>query len=54
VLFRSGGGCEVQLDLYYWPGQYLANGMQPGISGDEINYKRSAATSVGDVTIVIS
>ena len=51
---RPGGGCEVQLDLYYWPGQYLANGMQPGISGDEINYKRSAATSVGDVTIVIS
>jgi hypothetical protein len=28
--------------------------MQPGISGDEINYKRSAATSVGDVTIIIS
>jgi hypothetical protein len=28
--------------------------MQPGISGDIINYKRAAATSVGDVTIVIA
>jgi hypothetical protein len=28
--------------------------MQPGISGDIINYKRSALASVGDVTIVIS
>ena len=51
---RPGGGCDVLLDLYYWPGQYLANGMQPGISGDIINSRRSAATSVGDVTIVIS
>jgi hypothetical protein len=51
---RPGGGCDVLLDLYYWPGQYLSNGMQPGISGDIINYKRAAATSVGDVTIVIA
>jgi hypothetical protein len=28
--------------------------MQPGISGDIINSRRSAATSVGNVTIVIS
>ena len=53
---RPGGGCEVQLDLYYWPGQFTTvnNSMQPGISGDIINYKRSALASVGDVTIVIS
>ena len=53
---RPGGGCEVQLDLYYWPGQFTTvnNSMQPGISGDIINYKRSALASVGNVTIVIS
>jgi hypothetical protein len=28
--------------------------MQPGISGDIINYLRSATTSVGNVTITIS
>ena len=53
---RPGGGVEVQLDLYYWPGQFLTvnNSMQPGISGDVINSRRSALASVGNVTIVIS
>jgi len=51
---RPGGGCDVQLDLYYWPGQYVSNGMQPGISGDIINTRRSAYTGVGDVTISIT
>ena len=49
-----GGGCLVLLDLYFWPGQYLSNGMQPGISGDVINAARQAYSNVGDVTIVIS
>ena len=53
---RPGGGCLVQLDLYYWPGQYLTNtnSMQPEINGNIINTRRSALASVGDVTIVIS
>jgi len=49
-----GGGCLVLLDLYFWPGQYTANGMQPGISGDIINSRRSALVSVGNVTIITS
>ena len=51
---RPGGGCDVDLDLYYWPGQYVSNGMQPGISGDIINTRRAAYTGVGDVTINIT
>ena len=58
---RPGGGCLVQLSLYYWPGQYetSANGpnkfsMEPEQSGDIINYKRSAYSAVGDVTISIT
>lgn len=58
---RPGGGCVVQLNLYYWPGQFQtsANGpntfsMQPEQSGDVINAKRSASTAVGNVTILIS
>jgi hypothetical protein len=51
---RPGGGCDVLLDLYYWPGQFLSNGMQPGISGNIININRSAYTGIGNVTIVIS
>jgi hypothetical protein len=51
---RPGGGLLLQLDLQYWPGQFLSNGMQPGISGDIINTRRSAYSAVGNVTIVIS
>ena len=51
---RPGGGCEVQLDLYYWPGQYTSIGMEPGISGDVINSRRQAYSNVGDVTINIT
>jgi hypothetical protein len=58
---RPGGGCLVQLDLYYWPGQFDTTAtspntfsMQPGISGDIINARRSATASVGDVTIITS
>ncbi len=53
---RPGGGIDVQLDLYYWPGQFLTkpNSMQPGISGDIININRSAYTGVGEVTIIIT
>jgi hypothetical protein len=49
-----GGGCLVELDLYFWPGQFLSVGMQPGISGDIINANRSAYSNVGDVTINIT
>jgi hypothetical protein len=48
---RPGGACLVLLDLYYWPGQYVSNGMQPGISGDIINTRRAAYSAVGNVTI---
>ena len=51
---RPGGGVVVQLDLYYWPGQFLSNGMLPGISGDIINFNRQANTAVGSVTITIT
>jgi hypothetical protein len=51
---RPGGGCDVLLDLYYWPGQYVSNGMQPGISGDIINTRRAAYTGVGEVTVNIT
>ena len=51
---RPGGACLVLLDLYYWPGQYVSNGMQPGISGDIINTRRAAYSGVGDVTISIT
>ena len=51
---RPGGGVDVELDLYYWPGQFTSIGMQPGISGDIINSRRSAYTGVGDVTISIT
>jgi hypothetical protein len=49
-----GGGCLVELDLYFWPGQFLSNGMEPGISGDVINANRSAYSAVGNVTISIT
>lgn len=49
-----GGGCLVNLNLQFWPGQFLSNGMQPGISGDIINSKRSAYSAVGNVTISIT
>ena len=53
---RPGGGIIVDLDLYYWPGQFLTvvNSMQPGISGDIININRSAYSAVGNVTISIT
>ena len=51
---RPGGGLLLQLDLQYWPGQFTSIGMQPGISGDVINSKRSAYSSVGNVTIIIT
>jgi hypothetical protein len=53
---KPGGNCQVQLDLFYWPGQFVTvpNSMQPGISGDIINTRRSAYTGVGDVTITIT
>ena len=51
---RPGGGLLLQLDLNYWPGQFTSNGMQPGISGDIINTRRSAYSAVGNVTINIT
>ena len=53
---RPGGGVLVQLDLYYWPGQFVtvSNSMQPGISGDIINTRRQANTALGNVTINIT
>ena len=51
---RPGGGLLLQLDLQYWPGQFTSNGMQPGISGDIINTRRSAYSAVGNVTISIT
>ena len=49
-----GGGLLLDLDLQFWPGQFTSIGMQPGISGDVINSKRSAYSSVGNVTIIIT
>jgi len=53
---RPGGGLIVDLDLYFWPGQFLSktNSMQPEIDGDIINFRRQATISVGDVTISTS
>ena len=51
---RPGGGLLLQLNLQYWPGQFTSNGMQPGISGDIINTRRSAYSAVGNVTISIT
>lgn len=50
---RPGGGIQVNLNLYYWPGQFvtISKSMQPGISGDIINKKRVATISLGEVTI---
>lgn len=49
-----GGGCLVLLDLQFWPGQYTAIGMEPGISGDIINSRRQAYSNVGSVNINIT
>ena len=46
-----GTSITASLDLQYWPGQYTANGMQPGTSPDEENIKRQAGISVGSVEI---
>jgi hypothetical protein len=53
---RPGGGCLVQLNLYYWPGQFdtKTNSLQPNIDANTININRSAYTAVGSVTITIS
>jgi len=50
---RPGGDCDVNLNLYYWPGQYVSDGMKPGISGDTINQGRVSTTFLGNVTISI-
>ena len=46
-----GTGIIASLDLQYWPGQYLSNGMEPGTSPDVENAKRQAGVSIGEVTI---
>jgi hypothetical protein len=46
-----GTGIIASLDLQYWPGQFLSNGMQPGTSPDVENAKRQAGVSIGEVTI---
>ena len=46
-----GTGIIASLDLQYWPGQFLSNGMQPGTSPDQENAKRQAGVSIGEVTI---
>jgi hypothetical protein len=53
---KPGGGVLVQLDLFYWPGQFVtvSNSMQPGISGDIINTRRQANTALGNITINIT
>jgi hypothetical protein len=48
---RPGSGCLVQLDPNYWPGQFLSNGMQPGISPLEMNISRQANIAIGTVEI---
>jgi len=50
---HPGTGCLVQLDPNYWPGQFLSNGMQPGISPLEMNLSRQANVNTGTVEIVI-
>ena len=49
-----GTGIIASLDLQYWPGQYLSNGMQPGTSPDQENAKRQVGISIGGFTIVIT
>ena len=49
-----GTGIIASLDLQYWPGQFLSNGMQPGTSPDVENAKRQAGVSIGEITIVIT
>lgn len=49
-----GTSIEVDLDLQYWPGQYTANGMQPGTDASVINSRRQAGAVTGEVTIVIT
>jgi hypothetical protein len=49
-----GTGIIASLDLQYWPGQFLSNGMQPGTTPDEENVKRQVGISIGGFTIVIT
>ena len=54
---RRGTGVDVNLDLYYWSGQFAVSSpgsMMPEVSGDVINYKRQANIALGSVTISIS
>jgi len=46
-----GTSITASLDLQYWPGQYLSNGMQPGTSPDVENAKRQAGISIGNIEI---
>jgi hypothetical protein len=52
-----GTGVVVNLDLYYWSGQFATSSqgsMLPEISGDIINSNRQANSILGNVRIVIS
>ena len=51
---RPGSGCLGQLDPNYWPGQFLSNGMQTGISPLEMNISRQANIAIGTVEITIT
>jgi len=54
---RRGTSVDVDLDLYYWSGQFAVSSpgsMMPEVSGDVINYKRQANIALGKVTISIS
>ena len=44
----------VDLDPYYWDGQFTSNGMMPSVDPLTENNKRQIGTRLGRVTIVIS
>lgn len=49
-----GTSITASLDLQYWPGQYVSNGMEPGTSSEVENTKRQARVNIGEITIVIA
>ena len=58
---QKKSGIIVNLDPYYWPGQFLSQGsmtgttgMQPGESPSEMNKTRQVKMKLGTVTVAIT
>lgn len=49
-----GTGIIVDLDPQYWPGQFTANGMQPGTDPTVENNKRQVGVAIGTITVSIT